>query len=126
MLMPWLLLISYALIGAANVIRAVQAWVFSPILTETSLPLPFLGGLYLILGLLFIIVGILYVRSPNGWARGWVWGLALGYQIIVWLIHFLGDRAAYARRLWGRDLILSLVFLAWVFLITKISVRLRR
>jgi hypothetical protein len=122
----WLLLILYALMGLVNVVRGVDAWMFHVVLTETSLPLPLLGTVYGILGLLFLMAGVLYFRRPDRRTRWLARGLALGYQVLVWVIRLLGDRGAYARRLWGRDLVFTLVFLAIVFLITEIRVRLRR
>lgn len=126
MIGQWVLLMLYVLIGVANVIRATQAWVFSPVLTATSLPLSILGAGYLVLGALFIVVGALYVRKPGRETRRLVRGLALAYQITLWLIRMLGVRAAYARRLWGRDLVLTVVFLTIVFLVTETRFRLRR
>jgi hypothetical protein len=122
----WLLLILYGIMGLANVIRGIDAWTLRTILTETSLSLPVMGTLYLVLGLLFLAAGVVYFRKPDRRSRLLVRGLAVGYQVVVWAIHLLGDRGAYARRLWGRNLVLSLAFLALVFLITQIRVRWRR
>ncbi len=123
MISQWLLLILYGIMGIANVIRGLDAWMLRTVLTETSLPLPVVGTVYIILGLLFLVVGGLYFRKSDRRTRRLVRGLALGYQVIVWMIHLLGDRGAYMRRLWGRNLVLSLIFLAFVFLITEDSAR---
>ena len=122
----WLLLILYGLVGLANVVRSVQAWIFSRVLTETSLALPVLGGVYLVFGLIFLVSGMLYFRKPGRRTRWFARGLAVVYQVVVWLIQLIGDRSAYARRLWGRDLILTLVFLVFVFVVTESRFRLRR
>ena len=122
----WLLLILYGMVGLANVIRGIDAWSLRSVLTETSLPLPVAGTLYLLLGALFLVSGVLYFRKPHRRNRWLVRGLALAYQIIVWGMHFLGDRGAYTRRLWGRNLLFSLVFLTLVFLFTEMTVRWRR
>jgi hypothetical protein len=122
----WLLMILYGIVGLANVIRGVDAWMLRSVLTETSLPLPVVGTVYLALGLLFLVVGALYFRKPDRRTRWLVRGLALAYQVILWVIHVLGDRGAYIRRLWGRNLVFTVVFLVTVYLITNIRVRLRR
>jgi hypothetical protein len=122
----WLLLIFYSLMALANAIRGAGAWALRFVVPETSLSLPVIGTVYLVLGTLFMVAGIIYFRTPVRRSRALARGLAVGYQIIVWAIHLLGDQSAYAQRLWGRHLILSLVFLALVFWFTEMNVRRRR
>jgi hypothetical protein len=119
-------LVLYALMGLANLIRGVNAWMLATVLTEIVLPLPLLGAVYLLFGMLFLVAGGLYFRKPERRARWLVRGTALGYQIIVWVVRLVGDRGVYTRRLWGRDLIFTVIFLALVFLISEMRVRLRR
>lgn len=101
------------LVGVANLVRAGMAAYSAPVLTEWPLAWPWwlLGGLYLCWGL-----GLsgLAVALWRGQARWLGLPVAVAYQASLWLIHLLGDRSAYARSLWGRDLLLSALFLAAV------------
>lgn len=96
-------------LSAANALRGHLAWQVAPVLAgQVSLSLPLIGAWYLAWGLLWAGLGLLVVR---GKALRAVMPMALGYQGAAWLLRWLYDRSDYARALWGRDALLSLLFL---------------
>lgn len=101
------------LVGVANLVRAGMAAYSAPVLAEWSLTWPWwlFGGLYLLWG---VSLSGLAIALWRGQARRLGLPLAVAYQASLWLLHLLGDRSVYARSLWGRDLLLSALFLAVV------------
>lgn len=102
--------------GAANLIRAGMSVYIAPALVEypTSLSLPLLGAVYGLLGLIFVAAAIITWRRKS---ISGALGLAVAYQVVVWIIKLLGYRSEYARSLWVRDLLLTVIFLALVALV---------
>ena len=108
--------IVWVIFGAANLIRAGMSAYIAPALVEypTSLSLPFLGAVYGLVGLVFLAAAIITWRRKS---TGGALGLAVAYQAVVWIIKLIGYRSEYARSLWPRDLLLTLLFLACVALV---------
>jgi len=55
------------------------------------------------------------------WRRkstGGALGLAVAYQVVLWIVKLIGYRSEYARSLWARDLLLTLIFLALIGVLT--------
>ncbi len=99
-----------ALLGAANALRGHLAWQVAPVLAgQVSVSLPLIGFYYVMWGLIWAGLGLAVVRAR---ALQLVLPLALGYQLMGWGIRWLYDRSDYAHALWGRDAVLSLLFLA--------------
>jgi hypothetical protein len=125
----WFLLVLLVGLGLANMVRGVLAIVVAPVLAQAaSVPFPMLGLVYVVWGILFLVCCYVVFRRP-GRARQTVRGFAVGYQLTVWIIHIAGDASSYARQLWVRDLVVSLLFLLVVFVLTGLSdrrTRLRR
>ena len=107
------IIILWIVLGVANLIRAGMSVHIAPALVEypTSLPLPLLGAVYGLLGLIFLAAAIITWRRKN---TGGALGLAVMYQAVLWIINVIGYRSAYARSLWPRDLLLTLIFLALI------------
>lgn len=117
MFWTWLLLVLYAGLGLANIARGLLAFAVDQVLRETSIPFWLLGLIYLVWGLVLLGCGLFaFHREDRG--RWIARGSAIGYQVTVWVIRLVGDVATHARRLWIRDLILSLLFVLVVFLLT--------
>lgn len=97
------------LLSATNTLRGHLAWQVAPLLQgQSAVSLPLMGGWYLAWGLVWAGLGLLVVRDK---ALRAVMPVALGYQGAAWLLRWLYDRSEYARALWGRDALLSLLFL---------------
>lgn len=103
--------------GLANLVRAALVPLVLPVLEgwPLSVPLPWLGGLYLAWGLAFAAVGLLIHKEK---VRRWALPLAAVYQGAMWAVRLLTYRAVYARDLWARDLVLSGLFLGLVVFLT--------
>ncbi len=100
----------FLLVGLANLMRAGAGWYVLPVMADAplSVPLPWLIGAYTLWGVAFVgMAGFWWLRCG-----GPALPLALAYQAFVWLLRLLGARSAYTQSLWGRDLVLSVVFLA--------------
>jgi len=108
--------IVWVIFGVANLIRAGMSVYIASALVEypTSLSLPLLGAVYGLLGLVFLAAAIITWRRKS---TGGALGLAVAYQAVVWIIKLIGYRSEYARSLWPRDLLLTLLFLACVALV---------
>lgn len=118
-LKQWRVLVIYivwVIFGAANLMRAGMSVYIAPALAEypTSLSLPLLGAVYGLLGLIFLAAAIVTWRRKS---TGGAPGLAVAYQVVVWIVKLIGYRSEYARSLWARDLLLTLIFLALVALL---------
>ena len=122
-LAPWLLLILYVVLGLANITRGVLSFRMGPVLAPAapSLDLSVLGGIYIGWGVALVGIGIGCFRRASA-RSGWVLGAsAVVYQLTVWTIRLVGDRSTHARGLWGRDLVLTILFLGMVFALTALS-----
>ena len=121
-LAPWLLLTLYFVLGLANVTRGVFALRVGPVLAHAapSLDLSVLGGIYLGWGVVLLAVGIGCFKRTSVRSRWILRGSAVAYQLTAWIIHLVGDRSTYARGLWGRDLVLTLLFLGVVFVLAAL------
>lgn len=102
----------FLLVGLANLARAVAGWYVLPVMADAplSVPLPWLIGAYALWGVAFVGMAGFWWRSRGGPALP----LALAYQAFVWLLRLLGVQSSYTQSLWGRDLVLSVIFLALV------------
>jgi len=111
------IVIIWIVFGAANLIRAGMSAYIAPALTEyqTSLSLPLLGAMYGLLGLIFLAAVIITWRRKS---TGGALGLAVAYQVVLWIVKLIGYRSEYARSLWARDLLLTLIFLALIGVLT--------
>ncbi len=125
MIAQWLLVLLYLGIGVANIVRGLLAFVVEPVLFSFPLPLSLrlLGAVYVSLGLGFLVCAVAYLRRTRHVERWLVRGIAVVHQALVWTIRFVGYRATYVMRLWRRDLVLTILFLACVFLLTGLSPR---
>jgi len=109
----------FLLIGVANLVRAFLTTRLLPVLEEwpSSIPLSVLGWGYLLCGVVFIGVSFTVVWKGT---TAFALPLAIAYQVLLWSLHVLAYRATYARNLWARDLVLTLLFLGVVaFLVWK-------
>jgi len=122
-LAPWLLLALYSVLGLANVTRGVLALPVGSVLAPAapSLDLSVLGGIYIGWGVALLGIGIGCLKRTPVRSRRILRGSAVAYQLTAWIIHIVGDRSTYARSLWGRDLVLTLLFLSVVFVLTALS-----
>ena len=122
-LAPWLLLILYIVLGLANVTRGVLAFRVGPVLAPAapSLDLSVLGGIYIGWGAVLLGIGIGCFKRTSVRSRWVLRGSAVIYQLTVWIIYLVGDRSTYARGLWGRDLVLTILFLGVVCVLTALS-----
>ena len=122
MLQLWLLTVLYGVVGGANIARGLLALTIASVFADQSLALPllFLGVVYVIWGVGFIVVLALCWRRPrlSARARKIALGVAPAYQATIWAIRLFGVRATQARRLWGRNLLLSAIFFSFVFVLT--------
>jgi hypothetical protein len=119
----WLLLILVTGAGVGNIARGVLAIRLVPVVADlTSLPFNLLGLIYIVWGVAFLVLAFTLLRRPERGGR-WVRLAAVAYQATVWGIRILGDVSTYARQLWLRDFILSLLFLLTVFALTAFSDR---
>ncbi|MEJ5311735.1 MAG: hypothetical protein WHX52_18385 [Anaerolineae bacterium] len=121
MLKHWRVLaiaIVWAIFGVANLVRAGMAAYIAPALAEypPSVPLLLLGSVYGLWGAIFLAAAIITWRRKSS---GGAFGLALAYQAVLWMLNLFGYRSAYARSLWPRDLLLTLIFLALIALVTR-------
>jgi uncharacterized membrane protein len=117
-----ILAVLFLLMGLANLLRAgLVPEVLTVLEPEMlSLPLPLLGGLYGLFGLGFIVLAIL---SWLDRAEAWGFPFAVVYQLVLWIIRFIGYRSPFAQSLWARDLLLTLLFLVVVFVLNRTGQR---
>lgn len=115
--LSWLFLF----IGLANLVRAALAQQVAPALEEWSLTLPltWLTVLYSFWGLGFC--GASFALSGFGRHKDprWTLPFALAYELTLWALALSSYRAAYARALWGRDLLLTVLFLVTVAFLSR-------
>lgn len=108
----------FLLMGLANLLRAtlvpeVQTVVVPEML---SVPLAMLGTLYGLFGLGFTVLAVLLWLGRAG---RWPLPFALAYQLVLWIVRFVGYCSPFARSLWARDLVLTVVFVFIVFILTR-------
>lgn len=117
-----ILAVVFLLMGLANLLRAGLVPEALTVLEPEmlSLPLPLLGGLYGLFGLGFIVLAIL---SWLDRAEAWSFPFAVVYQLVLWIIRFIGYRSPFAQSLWARDLLLTLLFLVVVFVLNRTGQR---
>lgn len=122
-LAPRLLLVLHIVLGLANVTRGVLAFKVGPVLApaEPSLSLSLLGWIYILWGVVLLGIGIGCFRRTSIRSRWVLRGTAVAYQVTAWIIRLVGDRSTYARSLWGRDLVLTILFLGVVYVLTALS-----
>jgi len=115
-----ILALLFAAVGLANLLRAWLAFFVVPALADWSLalPLPLLGGFYLLWGLAFTGTAVLIWQ---GHRLQLALSLAVMYQAGVWALNLLGTRSVYHRSLWVRDLLLTGAFLGLVWQMRKIK-----
>ncbi|HEY74869.1 MAG TPA: hypothetical protein G4O00_01655 [Thermoflexia bacterium] len=114
----WLRLLSLLLLalGLANLGKAVVAARYAALLPNLPMTVPW--GYWIAMGTLWGVVltgcGVaLWQRRP--WSRWATLAAATLYQAHVWLNHLLFDASDYARQTRPRDLVLSALFLAFVW-----------
>ena len=78
---------------------------------QVALLLP-LGVLYALTGIVFIALAIVCWHKKQQYP---VFFVILGYEIIIWVVRIVTFRSTYARSLWLRDVIFSLLFLGIVY-----------
>jgi len=102
--------------GAVNLIRAGMSVYMAPALAEypPSLSLGLLAGVYGLWGVIFLAAALITWRRKS--THG-AFGLALAYQVVLWIIKLIGYRSEYARSVWSRDLLLTLIFLTLIALL---------
>jgi hypothetical protein len=115
----WLLLILYAGVGVTNVARGVLGFVVGPAVAAEAPALPIVSAIYVAWGLVFLGVGVVYLVKATSFDSRPVLGAAVLYQVTLWVIKLVGERASYARSLWPRDLLLMVVFVGAVLLLTR-------
>jgi len=108
----WLWLPPFLLVFAiANLLRGALYFAYGPVLAEWALSIP-----HTLLGVIYTALGCGLAGVAVHYRRRWDLRVALGgglvYQIALWVLALGGYRSTYARQLWGRDLVLSLLFLA--------------
>ena len=112
-----MLSIFFLLVGVSNLIRVRMVSYTAPALEgyTLSLSLPFLSWSYGLFGAIFVGAAVVY-----GWLKktNYAFSLAALYQAALWIIHLVGDRSSYARSLWPRDALLTIVFLTFTALLT--------
>lgn len=108
--------IIWIVFGVANLLRAGMTVYIAPALVEypPSLSLPVLGSVYGLWGMIFLVMAVIAWRRESVCGA---LGLALAYQIFLWMIKLIGYRSAYACSLWPRDALLTLLFLASIALL---------
>ncbi len=114
----WLRLLSLLLLamGLANLGKAVVAARYAVLLPDLPMTVPwgYLVAMGAFWGLVLSACGVvLWQRRP--WARWTTLAAATIYQAHVWLNHLLFDASDYARQTHPRDLVLSGLFLAFVW-----------
>jgi hypothetical protein len=121
--------IFFLILGVANLVRAGTAAYVTPVFQEDAgwslaLPIEVLGGFYLFWGIAFIGVTVLTLFEQIDWGRRKHSGgrgavrraliAAFAYQGTLWMLRLLAYRSTYARSLWARDGLLTMLFLAAV------------
>ncbi len=94
----------------------------APTLTgwSLSLSLKWLAVFYLAWGAAFVGAAFLVLwRARRDGQLRWVLPLAGSYQLALWVLALSTDRASYARLLWGRDLLLTGIFLGLTAFLTR-------
>lgn len=116
-----ILALLFLLTGIANLIRGVLAFRVLSALEgwPLALPLPFLGTFYLLWGILLTGMAFLFEHSR---ALGLAFPLAVAYQAFLWILR-LTYRSGYARSLWLRDLVLTLIFLGATAFLARLDSR---
>jgi hypothetical protein len=110
------IIIVWIVFGVANLLRAGMTVYIAPALAEypPSLSLPLLASVYGLWGVIFLAAAVIAWRRKS---TGGAFGLALLYQAVLWIMNLLGGRSGYARSLWPRDVLLTLIFLALIALL---------
>ena len=104
-------------IGILNIIRAGISFSTSTLFSKlnVALLLP-LGGFYALSGIASIALAFVHWRMRRQFP---VFFIILGYEIITWVLRIVTFRSTYARSLWLRDAIFSLLFLGIVYLLVR-------
>jgi cbb3-type cytochrome oxidase subunit 3 len=113
----WSLSALLGIIGLINLVRAGISLKMIPILSKLNLAFfPLLGGMYAAFGIFFIGLAVICFRRNRHCPAFF---FALGYEFILWTIHIMAFRSTYARSLWMRDAIISIIFLGIVFFLSR-------
>ena len=100
-------------IGLANLIRAGLSFRMNVLFSKHQVTLLFpLGGVYALSGVIFITLALICWKKNLQYPAFFS---VLGYEIIIWILRILTFRSTYARSLWLRDGIFSLLFLGIVY-----------
>ena len=113
----WGLLVVLLATGLVNLVRGLLLLRFAPALEGYALSVPatLLAGFY---GIWAVLLGgevVLCFLKTRCHARL----VAVIYQVTLWTIRLVGDRATPLRRLWPRDLALSLLFMVSIWFLSS-------
>jgi hypothetical protein len=112
-----LLAVFFFVLGLANLARTALVPSVSAALAgwSLSIPLSLLAWIYGAFGSAFTVLAVFLFRK-----RGLRWALPLAglYQAVIWGLH-LAYRSDYAQSLWVRDLLLTVLFLAVVWWLSR-------
>jgi hypothetical protein len=112
----WALSGLLGILGLANLFRAGMSFRMTIMFTKLNLAmLPFLGGLYAILGIGLLALSIICWRRNRQCPAFFS---VLGYEITIWIVRLAAYQSSYARSLWLRNAIFSLSFLVIIFILT--------
>lgn len=103
-------------LGLGNLARAVLALRYDAILPNLPMRvglvyLAAMGGFW---GLIFVVCAAGLARFHH-WSRWATLAAATLYQAHIWLNHFLFDANDYARQVWPRDAVLTLLLLVSIW-----------
>jgi len=103
-------------LGLANLGRAVMALRYDTLLPDLPLtvPLTYLAAMGGFWGLIFVVCTVGLVRF-RPWGRWGTMAAVTLYEIHVWVNHLLFDGSDYARQTRPRDLLLTMLLLALVW-----------
>ena len=117
MIKRWLLSVFLTLLGLANLVRAGLSYRFTGLFTQSNLKIySLLGIFYGIAAIVFVGLAIICFRHNRNCPAFYT---TLGYQVIIWSIRLTTFDSSYARSLWVRDAVFSLIFLAIIFILSQ-------
>jgi hypothetical protein len=101
--------------GLANLIRAGMSFRMNALFStlQVTLLLP-LGIMYALSGIVFIALAVIWRKNQQFPAFFTI----LGYEIFMWIVRIMTFRSSYARSIWLRDGVFSLLFLGAVFFLS--------
>lgn len=123
----WVFRLFLALLVAINVGAAIQAFQYIAVLAypegyqpALTLPLPVVGSVHIVLALSCLAILIVQWQVKQ---RKLIFVWAVGYQVVNWVLYLLGEVSTYARILWVRKALLTLLFFLVLVWLTHIRAR---